>query len=68
MKTQTYKTPHNIVVEGFAVLVERLGAGGALQFFHQYETGRGNYTKERKQILKQVTLATLRKQLLRPKR
>lgn len=68
MKTQTYKTPHNIAIEGFAVLVERLGPGGALQFLHQYEAGRGDYTKERKQILKHVTLATLRKQLLHPKR
>lgn len=64
MKSDTYKTPHRIAVEGFAALVERLGPGGALQFLHQYEVGQGDYTKERKQILRGITLADLRRSLL----
>ena len=64
MKVETYKTPHQIAVEGFAALVERLGPGGALQFLHQYEVGQGDYTKERKKIFREITLADLRKRLL----
>jgi len=69
MNTERYKTPHQIAVEGFAALVERLGPGGALQFLHQYEVGQGDYTKERKKILRDVTLTDLRKNLLaRPRK
>jgi hypothetical protein len=64
MKAEPYRTPNQIALEGFAALVERLGPGGALQFLHQYELGQGDYTKERKEILRNVTLADLRKSLL----
>ena len=67
MKIELYKTPHQTAVEGFTALVERLGPGGALQFLHQYEVGHGNYTEERRDILRGVTLADVRKSLL-PKR
>jgi len=62
-----YRTPHEIAVKGFEALVEKLGPGGALQFIHQYETGRGDYTKERRAILKGVTLKKLRAELLSEK-
>lgn len=64
MKTETYRTPHQIAIEGFAALVERLGPGGAVQFLHQYEAGAGDYTKERRGIFHDVSLADLRKILL----
>ncbi len=64
MKAHTYQTPHEIAVRGFAVLVEKLGPGGAVQFVHQFERGRRNYTKERTAILKGVTLQKLRSELL----
>lgn len=64
MKMDSYRTPHQIALEGFAALVERLGPGGALQFLHQYDAGKGDYTKERKEILRDVTLAELQKSLL----
>ncbi|MCG3147013.1 MAG: hypothetical protein PCFJNLEI_00449 [Verrucomicrobiae bacterium] len=64
MKRKTYRTPHEIAVKGFEALVEKLGPGGALQFIHQYETGKGDYTKERCTILKGVTLKKLRAELL----
>jgi hypothetical protein len=60
MKKRTYRTPHEIAVKGFEALVEKLGPGGALQFIHQYELGHGNYTRERKQILRGVTLKRLK--------
>jgi hypothetical protein len=64
MKAHTYQTPHEIAVQGFAALVEKLGPGGAVQFIHQFEQGQGNYTKERAAILKGVTLKKLRSELL----
>lgn len=65
MKKSAYKTPHEISVLGFQALVEKLGPGGALRFLNQYEKGRGDYTRERRQILKGVRLADLRKALLK---
>ena len=67
MKRKTYRTPHEIAIKGFEALVEKLGPGGALQFLQQYETGRGDYTKERRAILKGVTLKKLRAELLSKK-
>ncbi len=64
MKRKLYRTQNEIAVKGFAALVERLGPGGALQFIHQFEVGRGDYTKERRKILKSVTLRKLRAELL----
>ena len=65
MKKKIYRTPHEVAVKGFEALVERLGPGGALEFIHQYETGRGDYTRERKQILRGVTLHGLKAALLK---
>jgi hypothetical protein len=64
MKPKRYRTPHEIAVKGFEALVERLGPGGALQFIHQFEKGRGDYTKERQKILKGLSLRKLRTELL----
>jgi hypothetical protein len=50
MKTTAFKTAHEISRLGFAALVEKLGPGGALQFLQQYESGRGDYTKERRSL------------------
>lgn len=64
MKSRTYNTPHEIAVKGFEALIERLGPGGAVQFIHQFEKGRGDYTKERQKILRKLTLRKLRTELL----
>lgn len=64
MKAKPYITPHEIAVKGFEALVEKLGPGGALQFLHQFESGRGDYTKERTALLKGLTLKKLRAELL----
>jgi hypothetical protein len=64
MKRAHYKTPEQIVTEGFAVLVKGLDPDGALEFLHQYEPGQGDYTKERRHLLRNVTLADLKKRLL----
>ena len=59
MTTATYKTPSEVAVAGFRVLVEKLGPGGAMEFIHQYESGEGDYTKGRKRILKGFRLEEL---------
>lgn len=56
MKTNTYHTPHAVAVRGFQALLDKLGPGGAIQFIHQYETGAGNYTVERRALLKAFRL------------
>jgi len=62
MTPDVYQTPHDIAVRGFRILVENLGVAGALRFMHQYERGEGNYTTERKRLLRSFTLESIRKQ------
>lgn len=42
--------------EGLQALLDRLGPAGTIRFLQQYEPGRGDYTKERRQWLDHVTL------------
>ena len=65
MTTTTYRTPHQIVAAGFQALVDGLGPGGAIAFIHQYERGEGDYTEERRKILKDFRLETLKTRPLR---
>ena len=41
---------------GFKALTKELGATGTVMFIRQFENGYGNYTEERDEILKDVTL------------
>jgi hypothetical protein len=47
----TVKTLHQIQQEGLDVLVEKLGTDDAIRFLQIYETGSGDWTKDRKKIL-----------------
>ena len=60
MTATTYMTPNKVAVEGFRALVEKLGPGGAIEFIHQCEPGEGNYTQERKAILRDFKLEQVR--------
>ena len=42
--------------KGFAVLTKELGAAGMAQFVRQFENGHGDYTKERRVLLKDISL------------
>ena len=53
--------------KGYQILVEHLGQVATLRFLQEFNWGRGDYTKDRETLLKQVTresfwqdLATLR--------
>ena len=45
------KPLHQIQQEGLDVLVEKLGPDDAIRFLQIYETGSGDWTKDRKKIL-----------------
>jgi hypothetical protein len=60
MRKTAYRTPNDIMEMGFKALVEKLGPGGAIQFINQYEKGEGNYTRERKALLKGFKLESLK--------
>ena len=46
-------------MEGWKALTERLGPAGAMRFMMQYDTGYGDYTKERQSIFAELTIDTL---------
>ena len=43
-----------VKVKGWAALVKDLGYAGATKFMLLYETGSGDYTKERRELLKDI--------------
>lgn len=52
-------TPAQIRREGLAALIERLGPGGALAFIRLCGVSLGDYTAERAEIIRDLTLETL---------
>lgn len=45
-----------IKTKGWLALVKELGYAGATKFILLYETGEGDYTKERKELFKDITI------------
>ena len=43
--------PAELRERGFRALVKELGYADAIRFFWQYESGRGDYTEERRSLL-----------------
>lgn len=50
MTTETL-TPYEIRTIGFEALLRELGPAGAIRFIQQYESGHGDYTRNRKKLL-----------------
>ncbi len=50
MTTETLSL-YEIRTIGFEALLRELGPAGAIRFIQQYETGRGDYTRDRKKLL-----------------
>jgi len=48
-----------IRIKGWEALVKELGYAGATKFILQYETGAGDYTKERQKLLNGVSLENI---------
>lgn len=54
---QNELTPWQIRQQGLVALTEALGAVGMIRFLQQFDTGSGDYSREREQLLKNLTLA-----------
>ncbi len=57
MSTQTWN-PSTIRKLGLEALAKALGPIGMVRFLQQFDTGEGNYTKERNLWLKDIDLKT----------
>ena len=55
------QTLEEIRREGLVALRERLGSTGMVRFLQQFETGRGNYAKERHEWVDQTHLDDIRR-------
>lgn len=53
--------------KGWDALVKELGYAEATKFMLLYEPGRGNYTEDRKDILKETTIEKVREDILKNK-
>jgi len=51
--------------EGLKALERHLGPDGMIRFLQQFETGKGDYTKERQKWLKETSVETLAKEIER---
>ena len=45
-----------IKIKGWEALVKELGHAGATKFILLYESGKGDYTRSRKELLKDLTI------------
>jgi hypothetical protein len=56
---------NEIRIAGTEALYERLGPVGMVRFLRQFETGEGDYTKEREEWLGSLTLRDIVKEIKR---
>ncbi len=57
------KTDHQIRLLGLQVLQKELGVGGLIRFLQQYDKGQGDYTKDRRQWQKNITVDDIVKEI-----
>lgn len=50
------KTIDQLKIDGWKALIDSLGLAEATRFLLQYQKGSGNYSVERKNLLKNVTI------------
>jgi len=56
MPSRAYQPTAAILRDGFDALDEKLGPAGALRFMLHYDPGKGDYTQERSEILKDIDI------------
>jgi hypothetical protein len=61
MSGTTEMTLNAIRSKGYAALLRELGPRGYVRFLQQFETGRGDYTRDRDQWLGRLTADELRR-------
>lgn len=50
---------------GFDALIRELGPAGAIRFIQQYESGHGNYTRDRKELLPKKSVREIGRQIVK---
>ena len=63
MKTQYDMSLVELQNKGYQVLQEHLGIVGMLKFIQQFDTGSGNYTKEREELLGNPTIDEIKAEI-----
>ena len=63
--TTTYLTLNEIRTIGFEALLRELGPAGTIRFIQQYETGRGDYTRDRRKWLPKKSVQEIGKQIVK---
>jgi len=58
-------TLYEIRTVGFEVLLRELGPAGAIRFLQQYESGRGDYTRNRKKLLPKKSVRDIGRQIMK---
>lgn len=66
--TTTYLTLSKIRTIGFEALLRELGPAGTIRFIQQYETGRGDYTRDRRKWLPKKSVREIGKQIVKERR
>ncbi len=64
----TYLTLSEIRTIGFEALLRELGPAGTIRFIQQYETGRGDYTRDRRKWLPKKSVREIGKQIVKERR
>lgn len=63
-----YMTLSEIRVLGFETLLRELGPAATIRFMQQYESGRGNYTRDRHQWLPKRSVKDLAEEIAKQKK
>ncbi len=58
-------TLYEIRILGFDVLVRKLGPSAAVRFIQQYESGHGDYTRNRRKLLPKKTVHEIGKEIIK---
>ena len=58
-------TLYEIRTIGFDALMRELGPAGAIRFIQQYESGQGDYTRDRKKLLPKKSVREIGRQIVR---
>jgi hypothetical protein len=58
-------TLYEIRTIGFEALLRELGPAGAIRFIQQYETGHGDYTRDRKKLLPKKSVREIGREIMK---
>lgn len=64
MRTETLSL-YEIRTIGFEALLRELGPAGAIRFIQQYETGSGDYTRDRRKILPKKSVREIGREIMK---